>query len=504
MRRVLRRLGRPLLGALIGLVLLEGGLRVAGFLTKRADNERIASLEGAVGGEDRPSLLCLGACYTAGIGSPPNLSYPALLERMWGERHPDNPIRVYNGGQRARGIDYFAERIDALLATYQPSVLVLNVNDRILYRIDDIVAARRRPALPLWGHDLLADLRVYRVVNLLFSPPTRRSALEEIFPDAPHAGPSERGLASGERRERIARERAERDPRDPQAWRTLAQACSDQAAMECTIEANGHVLELNPSEWDAMRRIAVARAMARNYHAARVSFGEAGRIAGGTEAVRERVRERESQLAAEPNHFNGTWATGLEELGTYAAMLGDWTGAADHARRLVLEHPGVLHANDLLEFYTAAQLAEAANQDLPLAAPAAADSLYRKYRADLDDSERRYGVYGTDGTASGEGEPLLLDVLQANLGRIVEAAEARGVRVVVEDFASAPEQRAAIRALCEAYDLPLVPLQEAFDASPDRQSLMHPTLAMRLNAEGNRFLAEQVYTVLEEEHVFDK
>ncbi len=505
MRVVLGRLGRLGLGVVLGFVLLEAGLRGAGYLTKRADRARIASVESGIG-DSRPGLLCLGACYTAGIGSAAELSYPAQLERIWGQRHPDAPIRVYNGGLRARGIEYFAEGIDELLETYRPAVVVVNVNDRVLYTLENIEAARRGLSLPLWARDLVGDLRMYRAAHLLFVPSTRRSALEEPT-DAPQAGqenPTALSAAAGVRRVRVARKRAQRNPDDPHAWRVLAQDCSDQAELDCVIEANREVLRLLPTEWDAMRRIAVAHALARNYRAAHEAFGETRRLADGGAIVTRLAREAEARLAAEPNHFNGTWSLTLDLLSTYAAVLGDWGAAADHAGRLVREHPGALQANDLLEFYAAARVAQLTREDLPLVAPSARDSLYQKHRNTQGDTERRFGVYGVNGDASGDGEDLLRDVLQINLSRIIDAAERRGVRVVVEDFSAAPEQREVIRTLCDAFDVPLVPLQDAFDAYPDRQSLMHPTLSMRLNAEGNRFLAEQVYTVLNAEDIFDE
>jgi hypothetical protein len=120
----------------------------------------------------------------------------------------------------------------------------------------------------------------------------------------------------------------------------------------------------------------------------------------------------------------------------------------------------------------------------------------------------RYGVYqATSGhqeeVSAAEAEERFRVVLGHYLSTIVRAARGRGVPVVVENLSSLQAQAPVIADLTAAHGVPLVDLQGALAAHPDRKSLLHPTMNLRLSAAGNRFVAEQIYAVLDAEGVLD-
>ena len=99
-------------GLLGGLLVLEGGLRVAGTALKQRDDRHTEAA-----GLSEHRVLALGACYTVGVGSRPHESYPRQLEGLLEERHPEQELSVVNGGIRGKSIAYFATYIEAILAS---------------------------------------------------------------------------------------------------------------------------------------------------------------------------------------------------------------------------------------------------------------------------------------------------------------------------------------------------------------------------------------------------
>src|SRR5262249_34442654 len=107
------------------LVLLEGGLRIAGWLFLRVQESRNrASLA-----EGRPyRVLCIGESTTALGGEE---AYPHQLEQILNQQAGRNLVSVVNRGVPAVNTDYILGTIPALLARYRPDVVVamMGIND---------------------------------------------------------------------------------------------------------------------------------------------------------------------------------------------------------------------------------------------------------------------------------------------------------------------------------------------------------------------------------------
>ena len=112
--------------------------------------------------EDGVRILCLGACYTVGLGTAPEQSYPAQLERRL-DRLAEGDVggaTVYNGGVRGKSIDHFALQIEPLLAEYQPDIIVVGVNHRT--SLDPSPPAQ---------FSLFQRLLLPRMISLALAPP---------------------------------------------------------------------------------------------------------------------------------------------------------------------------------------------------------------------------------------------------------------------------------------------------------------------------------------------
>src|SRR5262245_27510441 len=92
-RRVVVHLGLVCFGFAVGLLLLEGGLRVAGFAARRyygLEPPRLPS--------GRARILSLGDSNTFGLWVGKIRAYPHLLEGRWNARSDRPPVEVINAG----------------------------------------------------------------------------------------------------------------------------------------------------------------------------------------------------------------------------------------------------------------------------------------------------------------------------------------------------------------------------------------------------------------------
>jgi len=491
-----RRLTLLAAGLLGGLLVLEGGLRIAGAAVKTRDDRHTT----AAGLSDH-RVLALGACYTVGVGSRAHQSYPRQLEALLDERHPELDLSVVNGGIRGKSIAYFADYIDAILDDVRPEVLIVNVNDRLTWTPDDVaalqgvldspVALARRKA-----DRLLGGLVLYRVVRLALTPPPDQTGLpKDWWSQGPGGQDTTDQLAQA-----IAQAEAAvaRDPQDPVAWTELARLSERRLDPERAIQAHQRAIELGGGRPLSHHHRQLARTYAGlRQHAAAARHLDEARSA--TEGYQWMLAEqlRNDRVAVPPGDPLEAMVHQVKEA-DYHALFGDLQESVRLLQEVVDTMPSMLQAHDMLLFYRALQRSLSTGQPLAEQAPVDRAALFDKDHT----GEARFGVASPQ-AAEGEtdAEERLRVVLEDSLRRIVRAAEARDVAVIVENLSSLPAQASTIEALTEAYDLPLVDLQGALAIHPDRASLLHPTLNLRLSAEGNRFVAEQIYAALEEEEL---
>ncbi len=227
LRTYLHRAGLILLGLLLGLVLLEIGLRIGGFLWLGAQARRnLAATE--TGGARR--ILCIGESTTA-FGE--ETSYPRLLDAFLDEQIGRDGFSVINAGIPRTTTDAILQQLPAWLDQHRPDTVVamIGINDRkyLLLPEDEGLTGllQRLQVVKLAG--LLADHLTHREET----PPkpgvrareeTLARARAAIAADptdvaahiaASNAGPRDQRHATFAAAEKALREAIERNPEDP-------------------------------------------------------------------------------------------------------------------------------------------------------------------------------------------------------------------------------------------------------------------------------------------------
>lgn len=120
MNGLLRKLGAFSLGMLFCILLLEGAIDLLGW--SRRFQEVTVDPDSFV-------VLCVGNSMTKGDGAPEGFSYPAILERLLQQRHPDLRARVINVGVSNGNTSMLLEELPGQLARYKPRIVTFMVGD---------------------------------------------------------------------------------------------------------------------------------------------------------------------------------------------------------------------------------------------------------------------------------------------------------------------------------------------------------------------------------------
>ena len=444
-----RRVSKLLAGVLAGLLLVEGGLQLVRLAATASDSARSAHARETQGGELR--VLCLGACYTVGVGTPAEQSYPAHLERALEARGLD--AVVLNRGVRGRSIDYFAGRIDGLLDAHSPDVVVVGINRRM---------APAEQGSRVWAERFM----LAKMVSLALSPaPASQSEgvlsldedtrLEETGADDYLT----RKLAS-------VRAQLESDPASSELWEELADLEAGrgdfEAAAEALLQSPG-AEQLRPPVRMRLFRYAVG---AGDYAQATEQLSAVRQVPGFPEGFARRVGQRQAQYAADGRDVAVRSAIDQARV---SLVLGDPTKAGEHIDEALSRDPDSTDAHQLRLY-----LLHLAGEPLP--APSEA----------------------TLGRASEPAsDPRFAESLGHYLDQIQAAAGQRGARVVVHTLGATTEQLPMIHEVAQAREIPVVDILAAMAQEDSSDRLFHPTDHLRLSAEGNQWMAEQVLATLD-------
>jgi lysophospholipase L1-like esterase len=150
------------MGFVAGLVLLEGGLRIAALTV----GPRALQADGAGG---RRTILCLGDSHTYGVFYPAADAYPGQLQSVLDSRTPGR-YRVLNLGLPGMNSSEIAARLTAWLDQYQPYAVVVACGINNFWNRSDVDWPSEAP--PPW-YTRLRLYRFYRLLALRFHPPPK-------------------------------------------------------------------------------------------------------------------------------------------------------------------------------------------------------------------------------------------------------------------------------------------------------------------------------------------
>ena len=146
-----------LFGLLLGLILLEAGLRTAGFVVlyfqERDNRQSLREKTDYV-------ILCLGESTTA-IGG--ENSYPRQLEKMLNERNPGKKVSVVNKGVIGSNTTSLVARLPEYLAEYDPDLVITMMG------INEGPGAADEGGIALHSAEsFFRNLRVFKLFRLLW------------------------------------------------------------------------------------------------------------------------------------------------------------------------------------------------------------------------------------------------------------------------------------------------------------------------------------------------
>ncbi len=459
------RLLRVIGGGLAGVALLELALQGLGLGLGLLDAQR----RGPGGGDF--TVLCLGACYTLGLGLPADQSYPALLEDALRDHHPGLDARVVNGGVRGKNIDHFSANIEALLDAHQPDVVVVNINRRLDGSAEALAAAQAPPAPRPWDALVLP-----RLVGLVLHPP------------APGGTPAPAAEGTLSARVRATEQR----PDDPAAWAALATALIERDELGPALAAWHTHLALSPDPRPAqhMRLFGLLVGTGDFAGAAETLALVRQRWPDFAQALARRSAQKRRETARADTDMVLREAIDEARVAIVRGGPAELARAAGLLEGALARDPDTAEAWSLLAFlrWTAGETLDPADA---LGARAAL----------VQDADVAHGLRAGSVADADAARDTMETLLALHIARIAAAAEARGARVVLENLSTLPAQQAALARIAAGRDLPLVDLQGGILAHPDRRRLFHSAQHLRLSADGNHWIADQIHAQLDAEEL---
>ena len=172
MKEIIKKILAGFIGVLAALLVLEAGLRLAGFI-----HQEIRTQQGRASAHKQGNpyvVLCLGNSYTEGYGAPSGMSYPAQLQRLVDARIRSVGVTVINEGQGNQNTAELLSHLKANIERYHPNLIVLQTgqpNEWNYLKYGDYLARQKLNGGSSNGrryffNGLLSRSRVYRLMLL--------------------------------------------------------------------------------------------------------------------------------------------------------------------------------------------------------------------------------------------------------------------------------------------------------------------------------------------------
>lgn len=180
---MVKKVSLILLGIVVGLIVCEVSLRIAGYLYynfwMKEEHKRITRAESdlakiennqKISPEDKTlfKILCLGDSWTFGAGASAGYSYPAQLQVLLDKEHPYK-YRVYNFGIPGCYSRKLLRYLPGLLKKYEPNIVIILIgtNDAHNYPPSDLVYVSTWPRRFYFSlTSEISDLRLYKLIRL--------------------------------------------------------------------------------------------------------------------------------------------------------------------------------------------------------------------------------------------------------------------------------------------------------------------------------------------------
>ncbi len=488
-----------ILGFLSALIILELGLRLIGFFYILHDKIKNQSYIIQKTQTEPVRIICLGACYTVGVGAYYQSTYPYYIGKILRANYKNRTFKVINGGIRGKNFSFFVNNLPKIIKESQPDVLILNINGDAEIGGDNLILANEHlfssfERLRIKTHIWLNNLKVYKIAMLIINKNKRKPNDGIIL--AKFMGKSEGKVRSISNLEKLLN----KDPSNAQGWSELAEAYSAREMYKEAVVAVQSAILNDPKQVRYYIQLFNYSIYSKDYE---LTLEAKKKILQIIPELHKQLRSLNEQLYASINRSSKPSRIYFQISGNLA-FLGEYQKALEMCDEARKRTPTNLPYRDMTIYYKTmlgklnVNPIEATNQW----------NLYEYSNNGLMFLEQitmfvenRSGKKNDSKIDSNE---IFYRWLKYDLSQALRIADKYDIKIILENTGSSPDQQEVIKRVHEELNIPLVDIYGLMKNAPDRKKFVHPYLVSRLSKEGNFFIAEEICKTLRSSGILDK
>lgn len=487
-----------LFGIFLSLSILELGLRLTSSCLYAIEDFRARQNRAEIETKDAIRILCLGACYTVGVGVKPEYSYPSCLQRILNRHFPQASFVVINGALRGKNLSYFSSHIEKLVKRYRPDIIIFNVSDHEDLENKNILLAAK-DMFSLWGRVkinfeiLMNKSKLYQITKLFIDPESRKiedRLPEEILLNRPLEMDGFYATKIHGYYKKLNKKTSSFSTLVNLSRSLAKQGLFEEAArfMEKALE-NG-----SSKNWSYYRDLF-------GYYIAFGEYPEAFKTQkkllslnpSAVTAILKKIEDINKKLERNPSAVEN-----FLFLSDLYALLGEYGKAAEIVQKNLPVLPRCIDYFARLDFYNAVlrtvrdgtYLGNGGNK----ANSGKAEYFYRlmakpwPFIALVRDFK-----WADSKGVSLDGYQLFSKLMSYNLQQIIKSAQKHNFVFILENMTTAFDQIMTVREASAQLNVPLIDVYDAFQKVSNQDGLFHPRQILRLSENGNKVLAEAIY-----------
>jgi len=501
---LIQKAGLVFCGIFLAFLILEAVLRIAGGAMLFLDNLRNKPHTVKVfERKDTFIVLCLGPCYTTGVGVMPKESYPSRLEDILARHYPGRRFLVINRGVRGKNLSFFVNKLEPLVRKYHPDLVVLNVNSRIsvddenlLESLSDSFNFTQR--LKIKTGVFVRSLKVYKIFSLFFEPAQVWIPGPDEKSFQAYSETDKKSLSSIEIQR--LQKAVENDPTSPLAWFESSRSYAWLGLYEIAAQQMEKAIALNPHDgrfyielfWDYcfLGKYKLALAAQKKVFEVDPNFGD---------QLKREIDHILKQVKLRP------WDYRLyDALGHKYALFMDYDSAIFFTKKALSICPDIRLDYARLNYYLAAQQIlknKPYKNGMFNVTPVVPDGVAWAFVKELDDLLRPQKTQLN--SAGLDGPRIFEKLLKFDLEKAQKIAKKYKIKLLLENSASSMEQQGIIKNVCSLLQVPLADIYAAFKDIPNPGLFFKIDLPYQFNAKGYDFIAEQVFKAIQENNLIN-
>jgi tetratricopeptide (TPR) repeat protein len=486
------------LGVFLSLAMIELSLRLAGAIILYGDNLRNKKEVSKKMDKNTVNILCLGPCYTVGVGVTPENAYPNQLERILNQRNNGKKFSVINRGVRSKNLSFFVNNLEYLIKKCQPGIIILNVNDRVDLNDQNLIPAIESPLnlidrIKIFFQLQLNDLKISRLVKLLWEP-SEQSASQD---DSRSKEEKDFALPGKESyyavRIKNAEEAVEQMPYKAANWYNLGEQYAKHGLFDLAVEKIKKAAELSPGKFEYYNKLFWYYGILGEYDLA-IEAGNKSFEAepGKKQEIYKNIQKNEEKIKEKP------WAHNLySNLAGEYATIGEYEKAIEFMKKTISIDPVTVENYDKLIFL---------------------EKLSKRGNSGHSKKEIDKNLYFTRGNSPvfmdeikdflalnkvtidskvADGQAIFKRLMQYDLKKSIAITNKHKILFLLENTGTQEEQQGIIRQVCHEMNIPLADVYASLKNYKNPELLFQDSLSARFNNKGYEFLAQEIYRALD-------